>query len=59
MYKFELVRYTYMYIGMCGHNSSACHAYVMWPELEDVRGVTEPESAVFLSCQTRRLNVKQ
>ena len=38
VYKFELVRYMYIYICiyvwryMC-HNSSACHAYIMWAEL--------------------------
>ena len=34
MYKFELVRYIYIYVWryVC-HNSSACHAYVMWVEL--------------------------
>ena len=36
VYKFELVRYVYIYIYVwryvC-HNSSACHAYVMWAEL--------------------------
>ena len=38
VYKFELVRYMciYIYIYVCRymcHNSSACHAYVMWAEL--------------------------
>ena len=40
VYKFELVQYIYVYIYIyvcvwryvC-HNSSACHAYVMWAEL--------------------------
>ena len=36
IYKFELVRCIYIYIYVwryvC-HNSSACHAYVMWAEL--------------------------
>ena len=34
VYKFELVRSIYIYIWryVC-HNSSACHAYVMWEEL--------------------------
>ena len=34
VYKFELVRYIYVYVWryVC-HNSSACHAYVMWAEL--------------------------
>ena len=34
MYKFELVWYMYIYVWryVC-HNSSACHAYVMWVEL--------------------------
>ena len=36
VYKFELVRYIYIYIYVwryvC-HNSSACHAYVMYAEL--------------------------
>ena len=34
VYKFELVRYIYIYVWryVC-HNSSACHAYVMWAEL--------------------------
>ena len=36
VYKFELVRYVHIYIYIwkyvC-HNSSACHAYVMWAEL--------------------------
>ena len=36
VYKFEVVQYIYIY--MCVwryvcHNSSACHAYVMWAEL--------------------------
>ena len=35
VYKFELVRYIYIYIYVwryvC-HNSSTCHAYVMWAE---------------------------
>ena len=42
VYKFELVRYMYMYIlytyvwrYVC-HNSSACHAYVMWVELDHI-----------------------
>ena len=29
VYKFELVRYIYMYGGMRAY-SSACHTYVMW-----------------------------
>ena len=35
VYKFELVRYVYIYVWMyvC-HNSSACHVYVMWAELD-------------------------
>ena len=36
VYKFELVRYVYIYIYVWRyvyHNSSACHAYVMWAEL--------------------------
>ena len=34
VYKFELVRYIYIYVWryVC-HISSACHAYVMWAEL--------------------------
>ena len=32
VHKFELVRYIYIWRFMC-HNSSACHAYVMWGEL--------------------------
>ena len=34
MYKFELVRYIYIYVWryVC-HNSSTCHAYVIWAEL--------------------------
>ena len=32
VYKFELVRYIYVWRYVC-HNSSACHAYVMWVEL--------------------------
>ena len=32
VYKFELVRYIYVWRYIC-HNSSACHAYVMWAEL--------------------------
>ena len=32
VYKFELVRYIYVWRYVC-HNSSACHAYVMWAEL--------------------------
>ena len=32
VYKFELVRYVYVWKYVC-HNSSACHAYVMWAEL--------------------------
>ena len=34
VYKFELVRYMGIYVWryVC-HNSSACHAYVMWAEL--------------------------
>ena len=34
VYKFELVRYIHIYVWryIC-HNSSACHAYVMWAEL--------------------------
>ena len=36
VYKFDLVRYIYIYIYVwryvC-HNSSACHSYVMWAEL--------------------------
>ena len=34
VYKFELVRYKCIYVWryVC-HNSSACHAYVMWAEL--------------------------
>ena len=31
-YKFELVRYVYVWRYMC-HISSSCHAYVMWAEL--------------------------
>ena len=36
VYKFELVRYVYIYIYVWRyvfHNSSACHVYVMWAEL--------------------------
>ena len=35
VYKFELVRYVYIYVWryVC-HNSSACHVYVMWAELD-------------------------
>ena len=35
VYKFELVQYVYIYVWryVC-HNSSACHAYVMWAELD-------------------------
>ena len=35
MYKFELVRYVYIYVWryVC-HISSACHVYVMWAELD-------------------------
>ena len=32
VYKFELVRYIYVWRYVC-HNSSACHAYVKWAEL--------------------------
>ena len=35
VYKFELVRYIYIYcicMDVC-HNSNVCHAYVMWAEL--------------------------
>ena len=32
VYKFELVRYVYVWRYVC-HNSSACHVYVMWAEL--------------------------
>ena len=32
VYKFELVRYVYVWRCVC-HNSSACHVYVMWAEL--------------------------
>ena len=32
VYKFELVRKIYVLRYIC-HNSSACHAYVMWAEL--------------------------
>ena len=32
MYEFELVQYIYVWRYVC-HNSSACHAYVIWVEL--------------------------
>ena len=32
VYKFELVQYMCIWKYVC-HNSSACHAYVMWAEL--------------------------
>ena len=34
VYKFELVRYIYIYVWryVC-HDSSACHTYIMWAEL--------------------------
>ena len=45
VYKFELVRYIYIYIYVwryvC-HNSSACHAYVMWAELHHCHFVYVP-----------------
>ena len=34
VYKFELMRYIYIYVWRyVYHNSSACHAYVTWAEL--------------------------
>ena len=34
VYKFKLVRYMYIYIYVCMHNSCACHVYdVMWVDL--------------------------